>query len=114
MSIDKETKTKLMENFARHQGDTGSPEVQIAILSSRITQLTDHLRQRSWLPMAYSPRTRVAYVPAIELMARYSDAGIDAQSWKRWPGYALDGGVNLSLDTSATSGANGTSSLRAW
>ena len=44
MSLDKETKTKLMENFARHEGDTGSPEVQIAILSNRITQLTDHLR----------------------------------------------------------------------
>jgi small subunit ribosomal protein S15 len=42
--MDKETKTKLMENFARHEGDTGSPEVQIAILSNRITQLTDHLR----------------------------------------------------------------------
>jgi len=42
--MDKETKTKLMENFARHEGDTGSPEVQIALLSNRITQLTDHLR----------------------------------------------------------------------
>ncbi len=47
MSLDKETKTKLIEEFARHEGDTGSPEVQIAILSSRITQLTDHLRENS-------------------------------------------------------------------
>jgi small subunit ribosomal protein S15 len=44
MSMDKETKTKVMEEFSRHQGDTGSPEVQIALLTNRITQLTDHLR----------------------------------------------------------------------
>jgi small subunit ribosomal protein S15 len=47
MALDKEQKTKLMEEFARHEGDTGSPEVQIALLSSRITQLTDHLRANS-------------------------------------------------------------------
>ena len=44
MALDKETKTKLIEEFARHQSDIGSPEVQIAILTSRINQLTDHLR----------------------------------------------------------------------
>jgi small subunit ribosomal protein S15 len=44
MSIDKETKSKLMEEFSRHSKDTGSPEVQIAILTSRINVLTDHLR----------------------------------------------------------------------
>lgn len=33
-----------MQDFARHEGDTGSPEVQIALLTTRITQLTDHLR----------------------------------------------------------------------
>ena len=47
MALDKETKNKLMEEFARHQSDTGSPEVQIAILTSRISQLTDHLRENS-------------------------------------------------------------------
>jgi small subunit ribosomal protein S15 len=47
MALDKETKTKLIEEFARHQSDTGSPEVQIAILSRRISQLTDHLRANS-------------------------------------------------------------------
>jgi small subunit ribosomal protein S15 len=47
MALDKETKSKLIEEFARHDGDTGSPEVQIAILTSRITQLTDHLRANS-------------------------------------------------------------------
>ncbi|MFN2196968.1 MAG: 30S ribosomal protein S15 [Anaerolineales bacterium] len=44
MRMDKETKTKLIEEFSRHDSDTGSPEVQIALLSSRIKQLTDHLR----------------------------------------------------------------------
>ncbi len=47
MAMDKETKGKLIEEFARHEGDTGSPEVQVAILTSRITQLTDHLRENS-------------------------------------------------------------------
>jgi small subunit ribosomal protein S15 len=47
MALDKETKTKLIEEFARHQSDTGSPEVQIALLTSRITQLTSHLRENT-------------------------------------------------------------------
>ena len=47
MTMDKETKTKLMEEFARHEGDTGSPEVQIALITNRITYLTDHLRANS-------------------------------------------------------------------
>ena len=44
MPLSKEVKTKLIEDFHRHESDTGSPEVQIAILTKRITQLTDHLR----------------------------------------------------------------------
>lgn len=44
MRMDKETKTTVITEFARHEGDTGSPEVQIALLTSRILQLTDHLR----------------------------------------------------------------------
>jgi len=45
MTIDKDSKNKLMQEFARHENDTGSPEVQVAILSSRISLLTDHLRE---------------------------------------------------------------------
>ena len=37
-------KKEIMETYARHEGDTGSPEVQIAILSERISQLTEHLK----------------------------------------------------------------------
>jgi small subunit ribosomal protein S15 len=45
MTIDKATKTKLMQEYARHENDTGSPEVQVAILTKRISYLTDHLRE---------------------------------------------------------------------
>jgi small subunit ribosomal protein S15 len=44
MALDKETKTKVIEDYALHQGDTGSPEVQVALLTNRIITLTDHLR----------------------------------------------------------------------
>ncbi len=44
MALDKETKTKVIEEYALHQGDTGSPEVQVALLTNRIITLTDHLR----------------------------------------------------------------------
>lgn len=44
MPLSKEVKTKLIEDYHRHESDTGSPEVRIAILTNRITQLTNHLR----------------------------------------------------------------------
>lgn len=44
MTLDKEMKSKLMQEFSRHENDTGSPEVQIALLTTRITQLTEHLK----------------------------------------------------------------------
>ena len=44
MSITKERKTELIREYARGEADTGSPEVQIAVLSQRITQLTDHMK----------------------------------------------------------------------
>jgi small subunit ribosomal protein S15 len=45
MGLTKEEKKELIGEYHRHDGDTGSPEVQVAILSRRIDQLTDHLRQ---------------------------------------------------------------------
>lgn len=42
--LTKEQKTELIESYATHSGDTGSPEVQVAILTERIKYLTDHLR----------------------------------------------------------------------
>ncbi|MTH78218.1 30S ribosomal protein S15 [Paracoccus aestuariivivens] len=44
MSITVEEKNRLMTEFATKQGDTGSPEVQVAILSSRIATLTEHFK----------------------------------------------------------------------
>ena len=40
----KETKTQVILDNATHEGDTGSPEVQVAILTARINELTEHLR----------------------------------------------------------------------
>jgi small subunit ribosomal protein S15 len=45
--MDKEVKTKVMEEYSRHKTDTGSPEVQVAVLTARINQLTGHLRIHS-------------------------------------------------------------------
>ena len=42
--ITKEEKQALIEQYATHPGDTGSPEVQIAVLTHRINQLTEHLK----------------------------------------------------------------------
>ena len=42
MSITVEEKARVMKEFATKEGDTGSPEVQVAILTSRITTLTEH------------------------------------------------------------------------
>ena len=42
--ISKEKKTEIINQYARSAGDTGSPEVQIAVLSARIAELTEHLK----------------------------------------------------------------------
>ena len=44
MSITKERKTEIIDQYRREAKDTGSPEVQIALLTSRINELTEHLR----------------------------------------------------------------------
>lgn len=44
MSITKERKLELIQKFRRSEADTGSPQVQIAVLSHRIAQLTEHLK----------------------------------------------------------------------
>ncbi|HSF82801.1 MAG TPA: 30S ribosomal protein S15 [Anaerolineales bacterium] len=70
MSLEKEAKDKMIQEFSRHKEDTGSPEVQIAILTQRISQLTDHLRthkhdessRRGLLKMVGRRRRLLAYV----------------------------------------------------
>ena len=44
MSITKEQKTQVISDFSNSKEDTGSPEVQVAILTNRITNLTDHFK----------------------------------------------------------------------
>lgn len=43
--ISKEKKTAVINEYARTEGDTGSPEVQIAVLTARIQELTEHLKE---------------------------------------------------------------------
>lgn len=70
MTIEKEIKTATIKEFGRHEGDTGSPEVQIALLSKRINQLTEHLRthkhdessRRGLLKMVGQRRRLLAYI----------------------------------------------------
>ena len=45
VGTDAETKSKIIAEYATTEGDTGSPEVQIALLSHRIAHLTDHLKE---------------------------------------------------------------------
>jgi len=44
MALTKEAKTTLVQEYKTHDADTGSPEVQVAILTNRITYLTEHFR----------------------------------------------------------------------
>lgn len=44
MAISKERKNEIMKEYARHEGDTGSPEVQIAVLTEEINHLNEHAR----------------------------------------------------------------------
>ena len=74
MPLAKEVKTKAIDDFHRHEKDTGSPEVQIAILTNRITQLTEHLRsnkqdqscRRGLLKMVGQRRRLLAYLRQAE------------------------------------------------
>ena len=45
MPLDAATKSTIMTEYATHEGDTGSPEVQVAMLSRRIKDLTEHLKE---------------------------------------------------------------------
>ena len=74
MTLTKEQKTNLMSAYQRHEGDTGSPEVQIAILTIRISQLTEHLRmhkhdessRRGLLKLVGQRRRLLAYLRRTE------------------------------------------------
>ncbi|AWZ02727.1 MAG: 30S ribosomal protein S15 [Parvibaculaceae bacterium] len=78
MSISADRKQELIKEFAQGEGDTGSPEVQVAILTERITNLTDHFKthgkdnhsRRGLLKMVSQRRRLLDYVKGKE-QARY-------------------------------------------
>ncbi len=47
MTLEQETKSKLIKKYGVHKTDTGSPEVQISLLTERIKQLTEHFKEHS-------------------------------------------------------------------
>ena len=80
MPLAKEVKAKAIENFHRHDKDTGSPEVQVAILTSRISTLTEHFKthkkdnhgRRGLLKMVAQRRKLLDYLKGKD-EARYQD-----------------------------------------
>lgn len=80
MSITKERKSQLIQEYRRGDVDTGSPEVQIAVLSSRIAQLTDHMKghekdhaSRRGLLMLVSKRRKLLNYLESHAKDRYTD-----------------------------------------
>ena len=73
--ITKEKKTAIMNEYARTPGDTGSPEVQIAVLTARIQELTEHLKsnpkdhhsRRGLLKMVGKRRNLLGYLKEIDI-----------------------------------------------
>ncbi|WP_057828991.1 30S ribosomal protein S15 [Liquorilactobacillus cacaonum] len=80
MAISKEKKTEIMQKYARHEGDTGSAEVQIAVLTFDINELNDHIRshkkdyasQRGLMKKIGHRRNLLAYLRAKDVQ-RYRE-----------------------------------------
>ncbi len=78
MALEKDVKQKIIEEYATHEGDTGSPEVQIALLTYRINSLTEHLKtnakdhhsRRGLLKMVGKRRGLLGYLQKVDI-ARY-------------------------------------------
>ena len=73
--ISKEKKAAIMKEYARTEGDTGSPEVQVALLTARINDLTEHFKanphdhhsRRGLLKMVGQRRGLLAYLKKIDI-----------------------------------------------
>ncbi len=78
--MDKTRKQEIIREYARHEGDTGSPEVQVAILTERINHLTEHLKvhkhdhhsRRGLLILVGKRRGLLDYLSSIDI-ERYRD-----------------------------------------
>ena len=70
-----EQKNQIIKEYATHEGDTGSPEVQIAVLTFRINELTEHLKvhkkdhhsRRGLLKMVGHRRNLLAYLQKVDI-----------------------------------------------
>ena len=79
----KSEKTEIIKKYARHEGDTGSPEVQIAVLTKRINDLTEHLRtnqkdhhsRRGLLKMVGQRRSLLNYLIKVDI-ERYHEQSL--------------------------------------
>ena len=73
--MDKDIKQEIIQKYAVHEGDTGSPEVQIAVLTARIVYLTEHLKEhkkdhhsrRGLLKMVGHRRRLLAYLNKVDI-----------------------------------------------
>ena len=80
MAISNEKKNEIMKKYARHEGDTGSAEVQIAVLTADINELNDHIRshkkdyasQRGLMKKIGHRRNLLAYLRKTDIQ-RYSE-----------------------------------------
>ena len=78
MSISREVKQQVIAEYATHEGDTGSPEVQVAVLTQRIKDLTEHMKehkhdfhtQRGLLAMVGRRKRMLTYLKKTDI-ARY-------------------------------------------
>ena len=78
--MDKTLKAQIMQTYARHEGDTGSPEVQVALLTERINHLNEHLKlhtkdhhsRRGLLKLVSQRRKLLDYLKKTDA-ARYQD-----------------------------------------
>ena len=77
-----ERKAELIKEYALHEGDTGSPEVQIALLTERINNLTEHLKankkdhhsRRGLLKMVGHRRNLLAYLQKVDIESLFFTA----------------------------------------
>lgn len=75
MTMQKDEKQAIIAQYATHEGDTGSPEVQIAVLTKRIRDLTEHLKEhpkdhhsrRGLLKMVGHRRNLLAYLQKVDI-----------------------------------------------
>ena len=104
MALDAAVKQSIIEEYATHEGDTGSPEVQVAVLTRRISDLTEHLKSHK-----HDHHTRRGLMGLVEV-ARFSssiqadvarlrlgEADIDAEVFDQGLNYSFGAGMPVRL-----------------